>query len=92
MKLPYSTATSGVSPTAGAITNFKLLKLIFPNIIPKIGIIISSTSEVTILPKAAPIITPTARSITFPLEIKSLNSLNIKYSPLKFFLFIIMYF
>jgi len=49
----------------------------------------SVTNELTILPKAAPIITPTARSITFPLEIKSLNSLNIKYSPLKFFLFII---
>jgi len=32
------------------------------------------TSEVTILPKAEPIMTPTARSITFPLRVNSLNS------------------
>ena len=33
-----------------------------------------SVSEVTIAENAPPIITPTARSITFPLEINSLNS------------------
>src|SRR5271165_5449370 len=30
--------------------------------------------EVTILPKAAPIMTPTTRSITFPLRVNSLSS------------------
>ena len=39
MKLPYNTATSGVSPEAGVITSFNPLKLTFPNIISKIGII-----------------------------------------------------
>jgi hypothetical protein len=35
------------------------------------------TSDVTILPNAAPIMTPTARSIMFPLKANSLNSSNI---------------
>ncbi|MNT28403.1 hypothetical protein D3C72_1640890 [compost metagenome] len=35
----------------------------------------SSTSEVTILPNAPPITTPTARSMTLPLMANSLNSL-----------------
>src|SRR5262245_37253458 len=38
--------------------------------------IISSTSDVTILVKAAPMMMPTARSITFPRETNSRNSLN----------------
>jgi hypothetical protein len=37
----------------------------------------SSTNELTIFPKAAPMITPTAKSIAFPLAINSLNSLLI---------------
>ena len=41
------------------------------------GIKMSSTSDVTILPKAPPIITPTAISKIFPLEINSLNSFNV---------------
>jgi hypothetical protein len=36
----------------------------------------SLISEVTILPKAAPMITPTARSTTFPRIAKALNSVN----------------
>ena len=40
-----------------------------------------STNEVTILEKAPPIITPTAISNTFPLDINSLNSLIISSSP-----------
>jgi len=44
---------------------------------PITGITKSSTIEVTILPKAAPIITATAKSITFHLTANSLNSLNI---------------
>jgi hypothetical protein len=42
------------------------------------------TREVTILPNAAPMITPTARSITFPLNAKSLNSSNIAMVRLLF--------
>ena len=34
------------------------------------------TSDAMILPKAAPMITPTAKSITLPLRAKALNSLN----------------
>ncbi|CFP59731.1 Uncharacterised protein [Bordetella pertussis] len=39
------------------------------------GITTSLTSESTILPNAAPMITPTARSIALPLTAKSRNSL-----------------
>src|SRR5579859_5319795 len=49
--------------------------------IPMGGIMMSSTSEVTIFPKDAPMITPTARSITLPRIANSLNSLNISTSP-----------
>jgi hypothetical protein len=38
------------------------------------GMMTSPTSESTILPKAPPMITPTARSITLPLTANSLNS------------------
>src|SRR5436305_15276806 len=38
----------------------------------------SPTSEVTILPNAAPMITPTARSTTLPFIANSRNSLNIR--------------
>ena len=44
---------------------------------PKTGIIISFTNDVTIDVKAPPTIIPTAKSITLPLEINSLNSLII---------------
>src|SRR5208337_4167364 len=42
--------------------------------IPTKGMMILSTSDLTILPKAAPMITPIARSITFPLKANALNS------------------
>ncbi len=38
------------------------------------GMRISDTREVTIFPKAVPIMTPTARSMTFPLMANDLNS------------------
>ena len=44
--------------------------------IPINGISTSSTNEVTILPKAPPMITPTAMSITLPFMANSLNSLT----------------
>ncbi|KAG0747405.1 hypothetical protein G6F24_015551 [Rhizopus arrhizus] len=44
---------------------------------PSGGMMIFSTSAVTILPKAAPITTPTARSMTLPRIANSLNSVSI---------------
>src|SRR5260370_39697712 len=44
------------------------------------GMITSSTNEVTIFPNAAPMITPTARSMTLPLTANSLNSFSIASS------------
>ena len=41
------------------------------------GVMISFTNEVTIAPNAAPIITATARSTTFPRRRKAFNSFNI---------------
>ena len=40
------------------------------------GVMISSTKEVTILPNAPPITTPTAKSTTLPFTANSLNSLK----------------
>src|SRR6186997_1867321 len=46
------------------------------------GMRMSFTSELTIAPKAAPIMTPIARSTALPLIANSLNSLNIGTRPL----------
>src|SRR5213079_3067585 len=47
-----------------------------------IGMITSPTSEVTMPPKAAPMMTPTARSTTLPFIANSLNSFSMaKSSP-----------
>ena len=40
------------------------------------GMIRSFTAESTIFPNAAPMITPTAKSMTLPLTAKALNSFN----------------
>ncbi|EJK89299.1 hypothetical protein UUU_39220 [Klebsiella pneumoniae subsp. pneumoniae DSM 30104 = JCM 1662 = NBRC 14940] len=50
------------------------LKSIPPINRPSGGIIISATSDETILPNAAPMITPTAKSTTFPRIANSRNS------------------
>ena len=50
------------------------LKFTPPIIQPNGGIIKSFTKEVTIFPKALPIITPTAISTTLPFMAKSLKS------------------
>src|SRR3954471_20249071 len=55
----------------------RLAKSTLPSIRPIGGMMTSSTSEVMILPKAAPMITPTARSRTLPRTASSLNSLSI---------------
>ena len=56
----------------------RLDKSIFPRKIPINGLIKSETNDFTIAVKAAPMITPTARSITFPRAMNSLNSFNIR--------------
>src|SRR6185295_3914171 len=53
----------------------QLLKSRPPKTRLTIGMIRSLTSESTILPNAAPMMTPTARSMTFPLSANSRNSL-----------------
>src|SRR5438552_2072186 len=51
-------------------------KSTWPSRRPIGGMITSSTSDETIFPKAAPIITPTAKSTTFPRMANSLNSFS----------------
>src|SRR5215204_1462374 len=48
-----------------------------------IGMMMSPTSEVTIAPKAAPMMTPTARSTTLPFIANSRNSFSILACPLR---------
>src|SRR5688572_13191428 len=48
-----------------------------------IGMITSPTSEVTIAPKAAPMMTPTARSTTLPFIANSRNSFSMLAFPLR---------
>ena len=59
----------------------RLEKSAFPSSNPIGGIMTPSTSDVTILPNAAPITTATARSITFPRAMNSLNSFHMDISP-----------
>src|SRR5437764_13649553 len=54
----------------------QLLKSSPPISRPTTGMMRSFTSESTILPKAVPMITPTARSTTLPLTANSRNSLT----------------
>src|SRR5262249_5851621 len=54
----------------------KSLKSSPPITLPIGGMMISLTSDVTTAPKAAPMMTPTARSRTLPRIANSLNSLN----------------
>ena len=52
-----------------------------PNKIPTSGIIMLSTSEVTIAPNAPPMTTPTAKSKIFPFRANSLKSFHILKTP-----------
>src|SRR4051794_7441979 len=54
----------------------RFAKSTLPSASPIGGMMTPSTSDVTILPKAAPMITATARSTTFPRAMNSLNSLH----------------
>src|SRR3954466_13811624 len=77
---PALTASAGVAklPPAGAC--FRMINLLEksrpPVIKPIGGIRMSFTREVIIPPKAAPMITPIAKSIAFPLTANSLNSFH----------------
>src|SRR2546425_402239 len=61
----------------------KSLKSTPPRSRPIGGIRTSLTSEVTIVPNAAPMITPTARSTTLPRMTNVLNSLSMGLSPVR---------
>ena len=61
----------------------KLAKSTFPINKPIGGIKISLTIDVTIFPKAAPMITPIAMSSTLPFMANSLNSFSIIDSPFR---------
>src|SRR5262245_6179212 len=52
----------------------QLVKSSPPSTLPITGMMMSLTSESTIFPNAAPMITPTARSMTLPLTANSRNS------------------
>ena len=64
-----------VIPQSQAKVIERLEKSIPPNTKPRIGVKMLFTKLVTIDEKAPPIITPTAKSMTFPLAINFLNSL-----------------
>src|SRR5882724_10438477 len=51
-------------------------KLTLPMALPIVGMMMSLTMDVTILPNAAPIMIPTAMSTTLPRIANSLNSLT----------------
>src|ERR1700730_18720635 len=59
---------------------YKSEKFTGPSNFPIGGMMMSSTKDDTIFPKAAPIMTPTARSRTFPRMANSLNSLSTVFS------------
>src|SRR5260370_14194793 len=64
-------------PSAPAFRTRNLFEKSSPPVTKPIGgIRISFTSDVTILPKAAPMMTPTARSMALPLTANSLNSFH----------------
>ena len=77
----------GKTPSEFGSVKYKFVKSTFPNNQPRGGIIISFTIESTILPNAAPIMIPTAISITLPRIANVLNSfpylfnLSIIYLP-----------
>ena len=73
---PYLIATPGSAPLAARSTIALSEKSTPPSSMPSGGIMTSFTSDVVILPNAAPMMTPTAMSTTLPRIAKSLNSLS----------------
>src|SRR5215813_9693545 len=70
----FAAAIVGYDVSLRLIKRFE--KSTCPSALPIGGITMSSTKEETILPKAAPMITPTARSRTLPRIANSLNSFS----------------
>ena len=74
IKRPYLMATSAVASVAGLRMILISAKSIPPVMRPMIGMMMSFTTLFVIAVNAAPMITPTARSITFPRAMNFLNS------------------
>ena len=91
MKMPYlmigapAASASATLAKVEPIVRFtnKLLKSTLPISNPIGGMMTSLTSDVTILPNAAPMMMPTAMSMTLPRIANSLNSFSIVVSPLR---------
>src|SRR5580658_9680143 len=77
-----ATSACLVATSAGFSTHFSALKSTPPVTRPIGGMITWSTRLLTIAPKDAPMITPTARSTTLPRAMNSRNSLNTGDAPL----------
>jgi hypothetical protein len=71
-------ADNGASESTGEVTDLDAGMKVMA---PMTGMMMSPTSELTIPPNAAPMITPMARSTTLPRMANSLNSLSIMPSP-----------
>ena len=98
MKLPYakigipaflraSKVLGILSGTDPKTTNRLVKSILPPSRVEMSGITMSLTRESTIFPNAPPMMTPTARSITFPLTAKALNSfmmLDVTHFSLKY--------
>ena len=63
-----------LAPKKFGMVIFREEKLTPPRRMPRRGVIISETRELTILEKAPPMMTPTARSTTLPRLMKVLKS------------------
>lgn len=73
-KRPYAMLEEVFAPKKLWTVIFREEKLMPPRRIPMIGVMMSETSELTILEKAPPMITPTASSTTLPRLMKALKS------------------
>src|SRR5215510_10663544 len=77
---PFNCASASETGCCPERSMNRLEKSALPRPKPIGGMMTPSTSDVTIFPKAAPIITATARSITFPRAMNSLNSFHMVVS------------
>src|ERR1051325_11414845 len=77
MPFAFASASETGTPLLVSRTKNRLEKSMRPSARPIGGMMMPSTSEGTILPNAAPMMTPTARSTTLPRAMNSRNSLAI---------------
>src|SRR5450830_1360856 len=82
--IPAAFAAARVSSGLPDRLRKRFEKSTFPIRRPIGGIRMSLVNDATILPNAAPMMTPTARSSTLPLLMNSLNSLNMEISLSRF--------